>query len=96
MSIVEFGYNNYVNHSTSKRPFQIVNVYSPLTPIDFVPLPPHMRVSERTENFVKHMHDLHPESRQKISLSNEEYKLSVDVHRRSKEFNVRIEKIPIF
>ena len=53
-----------------------------------VPLPPHMRVSKPAENFAKHIHDLHAEIRRKISLSNEEYKLAVDVHRRSKEFDV--------
>ena len=46
-----------------------------------------MRVSKPTENFVKHIHDLHAEIRRKISLSNEEYKLATDVHCRSKEFN---------
>ena len=53
-----------------------------------VPLPPHMRVSKPAENFAKHIHDLHDEIRGKISLSNEEYKLTTDVHRRYKEFNV--------
>ena len=98
----EFVYNNFVNRSTSKSHFQIVNGYSPRTPIDLVPLPPHMHVSEPAENFAKHIHDLHAEIRRKISLSNEEYKLAVDVHRRSKEFNVgdyvmvriRLERIP--
>ena len=71
-----------------KSPFQIVNGYSPCTPIDLVPLPPHMRVSEPVENIAKHINDLHAEIRRKISLNNEEYKLVVDVHRRSKEFNV--------
>ena len=53
-----------------------------------VPLLPHMCVSEPTENFAKHIHDLHAEIRRKISLSNEEYKLVADVYCRSKEFNV--------
>ena len=88
LSIAEFAYNNSVNRSTGKSPFQIVNGYSPRTPIDLVPLPPHMRVSEPAENFATHIHDLHAEIRRKISLSNEEYKLAADVHRRSKEFNV--------
>ena len=35
-----------------------------------------------------HIHNLHVDIRQKISLSNEEYKLAADVHCRSKEFNV--------
>ena len=47
-----------------------------------------MHVSEHVENFAKHIHDLHVEIRRKISLSNEEYKLAADVHRRSKEFDV--------
>ena len=88
MSTSEFAYNNFVNHSTGKSHFQIVNGYSPLTPIDLVPLPPHMRVSKPAENFAKHIHDLHAEIRRKISLSNEEYKPVVDVHCSSKEFNV--------
>ena len=53
-----------------------------------IPLLPHMRVSEPAENFAKHIHDLYAKIRRKISLSNEEYKLATDVHRRSKEFNV--------
>ena len=67
-----------------------------------VPLPPHIRVFEPVENFTKHIHDLHAKIRRKISLINEEYKLAVDVHRSSKEFNVgeyvmvriRLERIP--
>ena len=88
LSTAEFTYNNSVNCSTDKSPFQIVNSYSPHTPIDLVPLPPHMCVFEPIENFAKHIHDLHVEIRRKISLSNEVYKLGADVHRRSKEFNV--------
>ena len=88
LSTAEFVYNNSVNRSIGKSPFQIVNGYSPHTLIDLVPLPPHMRVSEPAENFAKHIHDLHTEIRRKISLSNEEYKLVADVHRRFKEFNV--------
>ena len=88
LSTTEFAYNNYVNRSTSKSHYQIVNGYSPRTPIDLIPLPPHMHVSEPTKNFAKHIHDLHAKIRLKISLSNEEYKLDADVHHRSKESNV--------
>ena len=45
-------------------------------------------VSKPAENFRKHIDDLHTEIRRTISLSNEEYKLTADVHRRSKELNV--------
>ena len=88
LSTTEFAYNNSVNRSTGQSPFQIVNGYSPRTPIDLVPLPPHMRVSKLAKNIAKHVHDLYAEIRRKISQSNEEYKLAADVHRRSKEFNV--------
>ena len=88
LSTAEFAYNNSVNRLIGQSPFQIVNGYSPRTPTDFVPLPPHIRVFEPVENFAKHIHDLHAEIRRKISLSNEEYKLAADVHHGSKEFNV--------
>ena len=45
-------------------------------------------MSEPAENFAKHINDLHAEIRRKIYLSTEEYKLTIDVHRRSKEFNI--------
>ena len=48
LSTAEFAYNNSVNCSTSKIPFQFVNGYSPRTPIDLILLPPHMRVFEST------------------------------------------------
>ena len=51
LSTTEFSYNNYVNHSTSKSSFQIVNGYSPRTLIDLVSLPPRMLVFEPAENF---------------------------------------------
>ena len=63
LSTAKFAYNNSINRSTYKSPFQIVNGYSPRTPINLVPLPPHMRVSEPVENFVEHIHDLHAEIR---------------------------------
>ena len=66
LSIAEFAYNNSVNRLTSKSPFQIVNGYSPRTPTNLVPLPPHMRVSKPMENFAKHIHDLHVEIRKKF------------------------------
>ena len=44
LSTAKFAYNNSVNRSTGKSPFQIVNGYSPHTPIDLVPLPLHMCV----------------------------------------------------
>ena len=80
--------SSFAHTGQSKSQSMSFNGYSPRTPIDLVHLPPHMRVSEPAETFATHIHDLHAEIRRKISLSNEEYKLAADVHRRSKEFNV--------
>ena len=52
-STAEFAYNNFVNRLTGQSPFEIVNGYSPLTPIDLVPLSSHMRVFEFAKNFAK-------------------------------------------
>ena len=87
LSTAEYAYNNFVNRLIGKSPFQIFNGYSPLTPIDLIPLSSHMRVFELAKNFAKN-HDLHAEIRRKIFLSNEEYKPVADVHRGYKEFKV--------
>lgn len=41
MPIVEFAYNNYVNRSTGKSPFEVVQGYSPRILTDLVALPPN-------------------------------------------------------
>ena len=48
LSTTEFAYNNFINRSTGKSHFQIVNGYSLRTPIDLIPLPPHTRVYKPT------------------------------------------------
>jgi len=82
----EFAYNDSVNRSTGKSPFEIVHGYKPHTPLDLVPLPVHTRVSESTENFAQHIKDLHKEIHAKINLSNETYKKLADTQRRVKSF----------
>ncbi|KAF2304621.1 hypothetical protein GH714_035811 [Hevea brasiliensis] len=62
--------------------FQEVNI------VDLVPLPLGICVSQPTESFAQHIHELHDEIRRKIALSNENYKHAANVHRRNKEFNV--------
>ena len=74
LSRVEFAYNNSINRSTGKRPFEIVTGYKPNQPIDLIPLPIHARVSESAASFAQHVRDLHKEISQKIKLSNENYK----------------------
>ena len=86
--LVEFAHNNAVTRSTGKSPFEIVDGYSPRTPTDLITLPPNARVSQPTSTFALHIHDLHVEIRHKIAMSNDNYKLSVDVHRKDTFFEV--------
>ena len=47
---------------------------------------PHVRISESTEAFARHIHNLHNEIRKKIQVSNSQYKFHADSHRRHVEF----------
>ncbi|KAJ0967944.1 hypothetical protein J5N97_024861 [Dioscorea zingiberensis] len=47
----EFAYNNFVNRTTGKSPFQIVNGLTPRQPVDLIPLPPDSRPSRLCELF---------------------------------------------
>jgi len=80
---VEFAYNNNVNGSTGKSPFEVVHGYSLRTLVDLIPPPPNARVSQLASTFAQH---IHVEIRRKIALSNDTYKLSADVHRRAVNF----------
>ena len=88
LPLVEFAYNNAVNRSTGKSPFQIVHGYSPRTPSDLIPLPPDVRVSQPASTCAQHIHDLYVEIRCKIAISNDTYKLSAYVHRKDISFEV--------
>ena len=83
----EFAYNNSINRSIGKSPFEIVLGYKPRRPVDLIPLPSHARVSESAESFARHVRNLHKEISKMIQLSNEEYKHKADSHKRTKEFN---------
>jgi len=65
----EFLYNNSVNRSTSKSPFEIVHGFSSCQPIDPLPLPTDYRSSDYAQPFAEHIHNLHDVIRQKLILS---------------------------
>lgn len=88
LPIAEFAYNNSVNRSTSHSPFEMVQGFSPRQPLDLIPLPPDFHPAASAQAFANHIRDLHNEIKRKISLSNDQYKLSADPHQRHKEFNV--------
>ena len=87
LSAIEFAYNNFVNRSTGKSPFQIVYDLAPRQPFDLVLLPLDFGPSEFAESFAHHIQDLHVKIRRKIAMSNDTYKLTVDVHYRNQDFN---------
>ena len=82
----EFAYNNSVNRSIGKSPFEIVYGYKPRKPADLIPLPHHARVSIAAESFAQHIQGLHEQIRTQLNKSNESYKRQKDVHRRPQEF----------
>ncbi|KAI9175130.1 hypothetical protein LWI28_027810 [Acer negundo] len=84
--MAEFAYNNSIHRTTGKSPFMIVYGISPRQPIDLAPIQLESRTSEFAIDFATHMHDLHTEVRRQIALSNDNYKLTDDVHRRPLEF----------
>ena len=82
----KFAYNNSVNRSTGKSPFEIALGYKPRRPVDLIPLPSHAWVSESAESYAQHIKDLHQEISKKIHLSNECYKHRANSRKRVKEF----------
>lgn len=86
----EFAYNNLVNHSTGKSPFEVVLDYTPLTPIDLAPFTLDYRASKPNHAFAQHIRDLHAKIQCKIVLGNKSYKLAANACCRSQEFKVVI------
>ncbi|KAI9174969.1 hypothetical protein LWI28_025455 [Acer negundo] len=86
LPMAEFAYNNSIHRTTGKSPFMIVYSISPRQPVDLAPIQLESRTSEFATNFATHMHDLHTEVHRQIALSNDNYKLVVEVHRRPLEF----------
>jgi hypothetical protein len=84
----EFAYNDSPNRSTRQSPFQIMYGMQPrgvselrdLEKIDFR--------SARAEEFVAEMQELHSKIKEWLQNSNQEYKHSVDQHRREIQFEV--------
>lgn len=62
----EFAYNNFINRTTGKSPFQIVYGSSPQDVSDLKKLERGDRNSAEAEDFAKHMKSLHDEVRKHI------------------------------
>jgi len=55
----EFAYNNVVNKSIGKSPFEVVHGVVPYLPIDLVTLPIDSQPVEFVETFTQLIHDVH-------------------------------------
>ena len=57
----EFAYNNSVNRSTKRTPFEIVTGFNPKGTIELRDLPTETRRSVEADHFAKYMRTLHDE-----------------------------------
>ena len=80
LSSVEVVKNTSVNQTTDKSPYdEIVYDLRPRSPINFIPIANHCKVSESTSSLTSpiasHVHELHKEISDKITRSNTKYEL---------------------
>ena len=82
----KFAYNNSINKSTGKSPFQIVYGNSPRTASELRQLDKGEISSTKAKEFTEHLKNIHEEVRKHIIKMNAKYKVKVDVKGRYKEF----------
>ncbi|EOY16837.1 Uncharacterized protein TCM_035725 [Theobroma cacao] len=82
----EFAYNNSVNRSIKKTPFEVAYGLKPQHVLDLVPLPQEARVSNEGELFADHIRKIHEEVKAALKASNAEYSFTANQHRRKQEF----------
>ncbi|MGV7343202.1 hypothetical protein PJI17_31380, partial [Mycobacterium kansasii] len=74
LSQAEIAFNNIVNRSTGKSPFQIIYGRVPRHTLDLVPLPKHPGTSIAAEYMADKIMGIHAEVQPKLHASNERYK----------------------
>ena len=82
----EFAYNNSVNRTIKKTPFEAAYGLKPKHVLDLVPLPQEVRVSDEGEAFADHIRKIHEEVRSALRDSNAAYSSAANQHRRVQEF----------
>ncbi|KAL5779238.1 hypothetical protein ACOSQ2_009975 [Xanthoceras sorbifolium] len=82
----EFAYNNSVNRSIKKTPFEAAYGLKPQTVFDLVSLPQDTKVSDEGEAFAEHIRAIHEEVQAAIKASNESYAAAANQHRKVQEF----------
>ena len=78
----EFSYNNSLNRSIGRSPFQIVYGSSPRTAPELRKMEQVERKSAKAEEFVEHIKRLHEEVHAHITKMNQQYKARADQRRR--------------
>jgi hypothetical protein len=84
----EFAYNDSVNRSTGKIPFQIMYGMNLRGVSKLRDLKQSEFRSTRAEDFAAEMQELHNQIKEQLKRSNSEYKHRADQHRRKLEFEV--------
>jgi hypothetical protein len=84
----EFAFNNSVNRSTGKSPFEIVYGIQPRGIIKLRDLNQNEFRSARAEDFATEMQKLHEKVREQLQDSSQKYKSRVDQKRREVQFKV--------
>ena len=82
----EFAYNNSINRSTGRSPFQIMYGNSPRTAPELRKMEQCERTSAKVEEFSNHIRSLYEEVHAHINKMNQQYKARADQRRRHKEF----------
>ena len=89
----EFAYNNNMNRSTRKTPFDIVIGMQPRGVLDLMDVVGEEKRSDAGEELSNFMESLHKEVKLKLEQSNLKYKENVDKSRRHHFFEVGDEVI---
>ncbi|RVW54342.1 Transposon Ty3-I Gag-Pol polyprotein [Vitis vinifera] len=82
----EFAFNSSINRTTGYSPFEVTYGLKPKQPVDLIPLPTSVHTSQDGDAFARHIRDIHEKVREKIKISNENYKEAADAHRRYIQF----------
>jgi hypothetical protein len=84
----KFAYNDSVNRSTGRSPFQIVYGMQPIGVSELRDSEQIMTKSANTEEFTEVMKELHSQVKERLLKSSQEYKRRADQHRRQLQFEV--------
>ena len=76
----EFAYNNSVNRTIKKTPFEVAYGLKPQHVLDLVPLPQEARVSDDREAFAEHIRSIHKEVQDALKASNAAYANAANQH----------------